>query len=90
VKSPELCAVDFFGDAATELSTAMKAYYSPFASAHEGYAVIAEEVDELWEHVRFPYKQRNAESMRRECIQIAAMAARFAIELCETGRVNER
>lgn len=79
----------FFEDASAELAKAQKAY-TQFVSAHEGYAVIAEELDELWEAVRFPPRDRSRESMRRECVQIAAMAARFALELCDTGVVNER
>ncbi len=79
----------FFLDAEDELASARKAF-TPFVSAHEGWAVIAEELDELWEQVRFPQRDRNRESMRKECVQIAAMAARFAIELCDTGVVNER
>lgn len=52
--------------------------YGKFSSAHEGFAVIKEEVDELWEAVRL--KQSNPErdeKMRKEAIQVAAMACRF-------------
>jgi hypothetical protein len=52
-------------------------------SCHEGYAVILEEVDELWEHVRLKEKLRKKSEMRTEAIQIAAMAARFVVDLCE-------
>lgn len=57
-------------------------------SAHEGYGVLLEEVDELWEHVKTKQKCRDLDAMRKECIQIAAMAARFAIEVCneEVGK----
>ncbi len=51
-------------------------------SCHEGYAVILEEVDELWEHVRLKDKLRKKSEMRLEAIQIAAMAARFVVDLC--------
>lgn len=79
----------FFTDASRELARARDAY-TPFASAHEGYAVMLEEVDELWSMVRLRPGQRDPVTMRRECVQIAAMAARFAIELCETDVVNVR
>lgn len=49
-------------------------------SAHEGYAVILEELDELWEEVK-SQKQDKAR-MREEAIQVAAMAARFVEDLC--------
>ena len=43
-----------------------------FMGSHEGYAVILEEVEELWDEVK--KKDRNFENMKKECIQIAAMA----------------
>lgn len=55
--------------------------YPEFNSAHEGYAVLAEEVDELWDMVKLKPKLRDKEAMYNECIQIAAMAVRFALEL---------
>lgn len=54
--------------------------WEPFNSAHEGYAVILEELDELWEHARA--NTGRSEAARREAIQIAAMAVRYAAELC--------
>lgn len=56
--------------------------YPPFHSAHEGFSVLAEEVDELWELVRVKHKLRSAEQMQTEAIQIAAMALRFAYDVC--------
>lgn len=59
-----------------------------FNSAHEAFAVLAEEVDELWDHVKTNQKKRDIEAMKKECIQVAAMALRFALEICneEKGR----
>lgn len=56
-----------------------KAKHGPknFNSSHEGYAVLLEEVDEMWEDVK---KDRKAESVE-EAIQVAAMAVRYAAEL---------
>lgn len=48
-----------------------------FNSVHEGYAVLLEEVDELWDEVKKKTKLRDVKNMERECIQIAAMAVRF-------------
>lgn len=70
-----------------ELQQAMQ-NWPPFNSAHEGYAVLAEELDELWEHVKTNQKRRDLRAMRKEALQVAAMALRFAIEVCndEAGR----
>jgi len=62
------------------------ALWPPFNSAHEGFAVLMEEVDELWEHVKTNQKRRDIEAMRKEAIQVAAMAYRFAREVCDEGR----
>lgn len=53
--------------------------YSPFKSPHEGYAVLLEEVDELWDEVRMKGHDRDA--MRKEAMQVAAMALRFMVDL---------
>jgi hypothetical protein len=52
---------------------------NPFNSLHEGYAVILEELDELWEEVK--EKQHPRDRLRTEALQVAAMAIRFAAEL---------
>lgn len=51
--------------------------FPPFNSAHEGYAVLAEEVDELWDDV----KADNVEHAISEAIQVGAMAARFITDM---------
>lgn len=56
--------------------------YDRFNSAHEGYAVLKEELDELWEEVRKKREKRSVKQMRRECVQIAAMAVRFIYDVC--------
>lgn len=57
-----------------------------FNSAHEGFAVLLEEVDELKAHVWAKQKNRNLIAMKREAIQVAAMAIRFALEVCDEVR----
>jgi hypothetical protein len=52
------------------------AKFEPFFSAHEGYAVLREEVDELWEAI----KANDFAHARNEAIQVAAMALRYAAE----------
>jgi|SRR3990167_4828392 len=70
----------FLVDVVNEYGKA-RAKYQPFHSAHEGYAVLLEEVDELWEWVRARSSNRSHEAMWQECIQIAAMAMAFATEV---------
>lgn len=55
-------------------------------SAHEGYGVLLEEVDELWDCVKTKQKNRDLAKMRAEAIQVAAMALRFAHDVCNEER----
>jgi hypothetical protein len=54
-------------------------------SAHEGLAVLLEEVDELKAEVWKKPAQRDVAAMRKEAIQIAAMALRFVLDVCDYG-----
>lgn len=56
----------------TELRKAMNKF-PKFNSAHEGYAVILEELDEAWAEI----KKNNYKLAREEMIQVAAMAIRW-------------
>ncbi len=62
-----------------ELHRARSIHHS-IRSAHEGYAVILEELDELKEEVW--KRARSKKKMRAEAVQVAAMAARFAVDVC--------
>jgi hypothetical protein len=57
--------------------------FAAFNSAHEGYAVLAEEVDELWDLVKGKRNPENAALMRKEAIQVGAMALAFIVECCD-------
>lgn len=59
--------------------------WPPFHSAHEGYAILLEEVEELWAHVKTNQNKRDLDAMRQEAVQVAAMAVKF-IEMVEDGR----
>ena len=55
-----------------------KSKFPPMVSAHEGFAILKEEVDELWDCVKMKqYDPLRPEEMRKEVIQVAAMAIRF-------------
>ena len=51
-------------------------WHGGFSSAHEMYAVLMEEVDELWDIVRQKKESRNMADLEKELIQIAAMAVK--------------
>lgn len=59
-----------------ETMRAMRAH-KPFNSAHEAYAVLLEEVDELFDAI----KQDDLEQARAEAIQCGAMCLRFLIDI---------
>ncbi len=55
--------------------------FGAFASTHEGYAVILEELDELWDCIKT--KGTTLDELREEAVQVAAMAIRFMIDCLE-------
>lgn len=70
-------------EVAAELDRA-RSKFPRFNSPHEGWAVIREELDELWEHVCA--NDGRGERAFAEAIQIAAMAVRYAHDL---SRISE-
>src|SRR5262245_8927271 len=54
----------------------------PISSAHEGYAVLLEEMDELKGEVWKKPSDRSVGRMAAECTQIAMVAVRFWIDGC--------
>jgi hypothetical protein len=75
---PEYRAAVALNLAADELKRAM-AKFGPFRCGHEGYAVIREELDEMWHEVKHGTRAR----AREEAVQVAAMALRFLVDLPE-------
>jgi hypothetical protein len=63
-----------------ELQFATNAF-PPMRSAHEGYALILEEIDELKAHIWYKQGRRDIAAMRKEATQVAAMAMRFMIDI---------
>lgn len=68
-------------DVYEELKSA-SAKFPPFHTAHEGYAVLLEEVEELWTEVKRKQGMRDKGLMRKEAVQVAAMAMRFILDVC--------
>lgn len=71
----------------TIITLILKEYYrairhnATFNSAHEGYAVLAEEVDELWDEVKKKARSRSQFALLKEAVQVGAMALRFALDV---------
>jgi len=53
--------------------------FPPFASPHEGKAIIEEELDELWEEIKA--NQGRSPNAHVEAKQVAAMAVRYMLDL---------
>jgi len=70
---------DIINSIITELDRANK-LYEPFNSPHEGYAIMLEEMDELFEEIK--RKQPDKIRMREEAIQVGAMAIKFILSNC--------
>lgn len=71
-----------FHEIKQELTRAQKDYPA-FNTAHEGYAILLEEVDELWDIVKQKQSRRDYSAMGDEAKQIAAMAIRFYLDCCD-------
>jgi len=72
--------IDLFNDLLQEFMLARQ-LHKQFGSPHEGYAMILEELDELWLEVKKRKAERSPERMRKEAIQVAAMAMRLIFDL---------
>ena len=57
--------------------------YPPFNTAHEGLAVIWEEFEELKREVFKKQAQYDLKRMRKEALQVSAMALRFVYDVCD-------
>jgi hypothetical protein len=60
----------------TELALAREKY-APLSSAHEGFNVILERLDNLWLEVKKPALLRKPETLKVEAARLGAMAVRF-------------
>jgi len=57
-------------------------YGDPLLNFHNGYAVLLEELDELWDEIKKKSHLIDNKKLIKEATQIGAMALRFLIELC--------
>lgn len=62
-----------------ELDRANRLHQPSFASNHEGYAVILEEMEELWDEIK--QKKPSTLLLRVEAIQVVAMGIKFILSL---------
>lgn len=65
--------------------------YPKFNSRHEGYAILLEELDELWVEVK-KHHQKDLSAkilMRKEAVQCAAMCMRFIYDCCDEPNQSE-
>ncbi len=53
--------------------------FPKFNSMHEGFAVIQEEVDELWDNIK---GNVDVQLTKEEAVQVGAMALRFLTDCC--------
>jgi len=66
-----------------EVRRAKTMFKENFHNQHEGYAVILEELDELWDEVKKNQRNYDIPAQRKEAVQCAAMCIRFIAELCQ-------
>ena len=64
-----------------EVANAKTVYPDNFVNQHEAYAVILEEVDELWDEIKKNQKKYDLTAQRKEAKQAAAMLVRLMVEL---------
>jgi NTP pyrophosphatase (non-canonical NTP hydrolase) len=64
-----------------ETMRAKTLFPADFVNQHEAYAVLLEEVDELWDEVKKNQKNYDLHAQRKEATQAAAMLMRLLVEL---------
>lgn len=73
---------------AREVERAEREFGKGYASAHEAFAVLLEEVDEFRDEVWKKRARRDRVRMVRELVQVACVAQRYAAQLVESGMVE--
>jgi len=62
--------------------------FGPFKNAHEGHSVIREEFDEVWDAIK--KKDADLKDVKKEVIQLGAMALRFLVEVKTVNNETEK
>lgn len=75
LKAPDM---GFSESVREELHSARQQHPGEQHSFHEGYAVLLEEVEEVWDEVKLKSSLRNRDKMLHELVQVGAMAQRMA------------
>lgn len=78
-----------FEAVAKELDSAI-AKHPPYNSAHEAYAVIAEEVEEFWELVRKRHHDKGAMTLELVHVAVTAIRAIEDVTLDNLGALEDR
>ena len=65
-----------------EYFEACEKHPTSLTSNHEGYGIIKEEFDELWDEIKALDPQGLSNALRKEALHLAAMALRFIVDRC--------
>ena len=68
-------------DIVKEVLRAKTLFPNNFVNQHEAYAVLLEEVDELWDEIKKNQRNYDLDAQRKEATQAAAMLVRLLVEL---------
>jgi hypothetical protein len=63
--------------AEAEAKRAEDKYKRPYASEHEFYGVLIEEIEELWDEIKKKDEIRDYELIKKECIQCISVIMRY-------------
>lgn len=55
---------------------------APLHNNHEGWAVLREELDDLWNEIKKKDPDRSRDAICKEVVSLGAVAMRFIVELC--------
>jgi len=74
-------ASDVTARVSAEVLRAQQLHGEGYASDHEAYAVLQEEVEEVWDWVKEKRAERDRAAMVKELVQVAAVAVKWAEQL---------
>ena len=64
--------------------------HGPVTSVHEGYAVILEELDEVWEEVKKKTENRDLDNLLKELVQVSTTAQKMAEDIVMPRIIDEK